>query len=264
MQLEVQAPMQEINFISTYLQIFWVGMIHEWVSRHTRDINWTNSTIKRPRQSKIPKRVRYTTMHIICKIREYTSHKIARETLRLKINYLIINLIFQINNCSHYFWWFCDSSWFGGWCWGHLSWSCNTIASYGSYIAVVRSILCSMRLISPCFFLSHCNYKSVSLTFNPLTPTVIQKLLKIIGRVRLCPSCSFATALDSDINQTTGSGGHLSMWENRCMHAAVCLLRAGQPRSAGDAAKSGQFIGQFSWVTGDPIGVKGLTCAVVV
>ena len=94
--------------------------------------------------------------------------------------------------------------------------------------------------------------------YNPLTPTVIQKLLEIIGRVRLCPSCSFATALDSDINQTTGSGGHLSMWENRCMHAAVCLLRAGQPRSAGDAAKLGQFIGQFSWVTGDPIGVKGL------
>ena len=42
------------------------------------------------------------------------------------------------------------------------------------------------------------------------------------------------------------------------MHAAVCLLRAGQPRSAGDAAKLGQFIGKFSWVTGDPIGLKGL------
>ena len=42
------------------------------------------------------------------------------------------------------------------------------------------------------------------------------------------------------------------------MHAAVCLLRAGQPRSAGDAAKLGQFIGQFSWVTGDPIVLKGL------
>ena len=42
------------------------------------------------------------------------------------------------------------------------------------------------------------------------------------------------------------------------MHAAVCLLRAGQPRSAGNAAKLGQFIGQFSWVTGDPIGLKGL------
>ena len=38
----------------------------------------------------------------------------------------------------------------------------------------------------------------------------------------------------------------------------MCLLRAGQRRRAGDAAKSGQFRGQFSWVTGDPMGVKGL------
>ena len=49
------------------------------------------------------------------------------------------------------------------------------------------------------------------IVYNPLTPTVIQKLLEIIGRVRLCPSCSFATALDSNINQTTGTGGLLSM-----------------------------------------------------
>ena len=47
--------------------------------------------------------------------------------------------------------------------------------------------------------------------YNPLRPTAIQKLLEIIDRVRLYPSCSFATALDLDINQTTGSGGHLSM-----------------------------------------------------
>ena len=94
--------------------------------------------------------------------------------------------------------------------------------------------------------------------FNLLRTTVIRKLLEIIGVVRLCPSCSFATALDSDIIQTTGTGGVLSRWENRCMHAAVCLLCAGQPRSAGDAAKLGQFIGQFSWVTGDPIVLKGL------
>ena len=47
--------------------------------------------------------------------------------------------------------------------------------------------------------------------YNPLTTTAIQKLLEIIGRVRLCPSYSFATALDSDINQTAGSGGYLSM-----------------------------------------------------
>ena len=93
---------------------------------------------------------------------------------------------------------------------------------------------------------------------NPLRTTAIQKLLEMIGRVCLCPSYSFATALDSDINQTAGSGDYLSMWENRCMHGTVCLLRAGQPRRAGAAAKSGQFVGQFSWVTGDPIVLNGL------
>ena len=94
--------------------------------------------------------------------------------------------------------------------------------------------------------------------YNHLTMTAIRKLLEMIGRVRLCPSYSFATALDSDINQTAGSGGYLSMWEDRCMHGAVCLLRAGQPWRAGAAAKSDQFVGQFSWVTGDPIVVIGL------
>ena len=94
--------------------------------------------------------------------------------------------------------------------------------------------------------------------YNHLRTTAIRKLLEMIGRVRLCPSYSFATALDSDINQTAGSGGYLSMWENRCMHGTVCLLRADQPRRAGAAAKSGQFVGQFSWVTGDPIVLKGL------
>ena len=46
---------------------------------------------------------------------------------------------------------------------------------------------------------------------NPLRPTAIQKLLEMIGRVRLYPRLLVATALDSDINQTTGSGGHPSM-----------------------------------------------------
>ena len=88
---------------------------------------------------------------------------------------------------------------------------------------------------------------------NPLTPVAISKLLELIGRSAYILACSPATAPDSDINQTAGSSGHLSMWENQCMHATVCLLRAGQPRSAGDAAKSGQFIGQFSWVTDSPV-----------
>ena len=42
------------------------------------------------------------------------------------------------------------------------------------------------------------------------------------------------------------------------MHATVCLLRAGQPRRAGDAAKSGQFEGQFSWDEFVPTDIKGL------
>ena len=64
--------------------------------------------------------------------------------------------------------------------------------------------------------------------FNPLRPTAIQKLLEIIGRVRLYPSCSFTTALDSDINQTTGSGGHLSICEkiDVCMPQCVCCVQA--------------------------------------
>ena len=59
---------------------------------------------------------------------------------------------------------------------------------------------------------------NVSLTLSKYwQPWVHLKLLEIIDRVRLYPLCKIiATALDSDINQTTGSGGHLSMWENRC------------------------------------------------
>ena len=64
------------------------------------------------------------------------------------------------------------------------------------------------------------------------------------------------TALHPDINQTAGSHGHPSMWETRCMHVAVCLLRAGQPNRVGVASTSVQSIGQFSWVTVDPVGQK--------
>ena len=42
------------------------------------------------------------------------------------------------------------------------------------------------------------------------------------------------------------------------MHATVCLLRAGQPRRPGDAAKSGQFEGQFAWEEKFPFDVRGL------
>ena len=46
------------------------------------------------------------------------------------------------------------------------------------------------------------------------------------------------------------------------MRATVCLLRAGQPTRASNATKSGQFIGQLSWATDDPIGFKGLNILV--
>ena len=60
------------------------------------------------------------------------------------------------------------------------------------------------------------------------------------------------------MNQTTGTGDHLSMWENRCMHARVYLLRAGQPRRPGDPAKSGQFEGRAAWEEKFPFDVRGL------
>ena len=94
--------------------------------------------------------------------------------------------------------------------------------------------------------------------YNPLRLVAISKQLEWIGRSAYILTWSIATALHSDINQTSGSGGHLNMWENRCMRATVCLLHAGRPTRAGNAAKSGQFIGQLSWVTGDPISLKGL------
>ena len=67
--------------------------------------------------------------------------------------------------------------------------------------------------------------------FNPLTPVAVSEPLEMIGRPTYVLACSEPTAPDSDINQTAGSRGRLSMWKKQCMHAAaVCLLRAGQPR----------------------------------
>ena len=42
------------------------------------------------------------------------------------------------------------------------------------------------------------------------------------------------------------------------MHTAVCLLCAGQPKCTSDSAKSEEFLGEFSWVEFDPMGVRGL------
>ena len=76
------------------------------------------------------------------------------------------------------------------------------------------------------------------------------------GRSAYILACSPATPPDSDINQTARVVIGVCEKIDACM--PVCLLRAGQPRHGSDVAKSGQFIGQFSWVTGDPISIKGL------
>ena len=86
-----------------------------------------------------------------------------------------------------------------------------------------------------------------ALDINPLTTIAISKLLKMIGRSAYFPRL---------FNRDRSPHGHeTDYWHGRsselcekidaCM--PVCLLRAGQPRRMGDAAKSGQFRGQFSW-----------------
>ena len=49
-----------------------------------------------------------------------------------------------------------------------------------------------------------------------------------------------------------------NMRKNRCMHAAVCLLHAGQLNRAGNVAKSGEFLGEFSWEELFPMDVRVL------
>ena len=46
---------------------------------------------------------------------------------------------------------------------------------------------------------------------NPLTTVAISKLQEMIDGSTYILVCSIATALDSDINQTTGLDAHLSM-----------------------------------------------------
>ena len=52
---------------------------------------------------------------------------------------------------------------------------------------------------------------------------------------------SIATAIHSDINQTAGSSGHLSIWENRCMHATVCL-RCETDRRRGEIGSASSLV----------------------
>ena len=89
---------------------------------------------------------------------------------------------------------------------------------------------------------------------NPLVVVAISELLEMIGRSSYALVPARSTALHSGITQTAGTGGVASIWENRCMHAQVCLLRAGQLKRAGDAAESGRF----SCCENAPVTINGL------
>ena len=95
--------------------------------------------------------------------------------------------------------------------------------------------------------------------YNPLTTAAISELLEMIGKSSYFLVSARSTALHSGIIQTAGTHDALSMWENRCMHATACLLRAGQPKRDAGVTKSGEFPGEFSWVVYDPMVVRGLT-----
>ena len=77
---------------------------------------------------------------------------------------------------------------------------------------------------------------------------------KLSVKSGLCPSCSFATALDSDIIHTTGTGGVLSRWENRLIYTPQCVTVACRPsekrRRLGEIGSI--HMSYISWVTGDP------------
>ena len=96
--------------------------------------------------------------------------------------------------------------------------------------------------------------------YNPLTTAAISELLEMIGKSSYFLVSARSTALHSGIIQTAGTHDALSMWENRCMHATACLLRAGQPKRDAGVTKSGEFPGEFSWVVYDPMVVRGLNC----
>ena len=128
------------------------------------------------------------------------------------------------------------------------------IVSFPTTSSLLQSKILTWLLIRDVKFLD----RPPSCWLNPLTPTAVSKPLEVIGSPTYVLACQEPNAPDSDINQTAGSPGRLSMWKNRCMHAAVCLLRAGQPKRAGNAAESGEFLGEFFWVEFDPMGVRGL------
>ena len=77
----------------------------------------------------------------------------------------------------------------------------------GEIGSVHRSILVGHRRIGLKGLLSMID----EALYNPLRPVAISKLLELIGRSAYILVRWPATAPDLDVNQTAGSGGHLSM-----------------------------------------------------
>ena len=69
------------------------------------------------------------------------------------------------------------------------------------------------------------------MVINPFTSVAISKLLEMISRFTYVLGCSITNALHSDINQTAGSGGHLSV--RKMMHACYSVSAACRPAEMG-------------------------------
>ena len=80
----------------------------------------------------------------------------------------------------------------------------------------------------------------------------------MIGRVRLYPRLLVATALDLDINQTTGTGDH--EYVRKSMHTCHSVSVACRPaEKRWRRGELGSIHRSILVVTGDPIGRKGLS-----
>ena len=91
----------------------------------------------------------------------------------------------------------------------------------------------------------------MSTSYNPLTPTAVSKPLEMIGSPTYVLTCQEPTAPDSDITRLLVV--QVCDKIDACMPHCVCCMQA-----SSNAAKSGEFLGEFSLVEFDPMGIRGL------
>ena len=85
------------------------------------------------------------------------------------------------------------------------------------------------------------------------------KPLEVIGSPTYVLACQEPTAPDSDINQTAGfpwSSKYVKKWMHACRSVSAACRPAQSRRR--DVAKSGEFLGEFSWEELFPMDVRGL------